>query len=119
VAKIIYDPSIVDYTQLLEYYWTHVDPTDDGGQFCDRGHSYKTAIFANDEQFDLAVTSKEILDSSGRLKRSVVTPVIKAPTFYKAEKKHQDYYKRNPVRYKYYRTGCRRDARIKKVWGKR
>ena len=117
VAKIIYNPTQVSYEELLEYFWTHVDPTDDGGQFCDRGHSYKTAIFANADQFAVAQKSKQMLQASGRLKNPVVTPVIKAPAFYEAERYHQDYYKKNPVRYKYYRTGCRRDSRIKKVWG--
>ncbi|HHL43099.1 MAG TPA: peptide-methionine (S)-S-oxide reductase [Hellea balneolensis] len=117
VAKIIYDPSKISYADLLEYYWTHVDPTDDGGQFCDRGHSYKTAIFATPAQMDIAKASKKALMNSGRLKDKVVTPVLPAPPFYKAETYHQDYYKKNPIRYKYYRTGCGRDRRIKQIWG--
>lgn len=116
-AKIIYDPSVISYDELLEYFWTHVDPTDSGGQFCDRGQSYATAIFADPEQLELALSSKQVLQSSGRLKDDVVTPVIVAGPFYKAENYHQNYYKKNPVRYKFYRNGCRRDKRIKQIWG--
>ncbi len=119
VAKIIYDPAKVSYAELVEYYWTHVDPTDDGGQFCDRGDSYKTAIFANEAQIEIAKASKIALENSGRLKDPVVTPILTSVPFYKAEKYHQDYYKKSPVRYKLYRTGCHRDARIKQVWGKK
>jgi len=117
-AKIIYDPSVVSYEELLEYFWVHVDPTDDGGQFCDRGQSYETAIFATSTQIEKAQLSKQNLQSSGRLKEDVVTPIITAGPFYKAETYHQDYYKKNPIRYKYYRNGCRRDKRIKQVWGR-
>ena len=117
-AKIIYDPAKISYSELLEHFWTHVDPTDAGGQFCDRGHSYKTAIFANEQQLTFANSSKAALQSSRRLSSSVVTPILPASQFYDAETYHQNYYKKNPVRYKYYRKGCRRDARIKQVWGK-
>ena len=117
-AKIIYDPSIISYDELLDFFWTHVDPTDDGGQFCDRGQSYETAIFANPKQIDTAKKSKKALQASGRLKADVVTPIIPASDFYPAEIYHQDYYKKNPIRYKYYRNGCQRDKRIKQVWGK-
>jgi peptide-methionine (S)-S-oxide reductase len=117
VAKIIYDPVQVSYAELLEHFWTTVDPTDDGGQFCDRGQSYETAIFANSAQIDSARLSKQILQSSGRLKEDVVTPILAAGPFYKAETYHQNYYKKNPIRYKYYRTSCRRDKRIKQIWG--
>lgn len=118
VAKIIYDPAVVSYDELLEHFWTTVDPTDDGGQFCDRGQSYETAIFANPAQIELARTSKKTLQNSGRLKDKVVTPIIAAGPFYPAETYHQDYYKKKPIRYKYYRNGCRRDTRIKQVWGR-
>jgi len=117
-AKIIYDPSVVSYEELLEHFWTTVDPTDDGGQFCDRGQSYETAIFATSTQIEIAQLSKQTLQNSGRLKDDVVTPIITAGSFYKAETYHQDYYKKNPIRYKYYRNGCRRDKRIKQVWGR-
>ena len=118
VAKIIYDPSKISYGELVEYFWIHVDPTDDGGQFCDRGHSYKVAVFADADQIKIAKASKIALQNSGRLKDPVVTPIFKSVPFYMAETYHQDYYKKNPIRYKYYRNGCRRDARIKQVWGK-
>ena len=117
-VKIIYDPNIISYNQLLNYYWLHIDPTDSGGQFCDRGHSYKTAIFANKDQIELARKSKQRLDNSHRLKAKIVTEIIPAQPFYKAEKYHQDYYKKNPLRYKYYRTSCGRDKRLRKLWGK-
>lgn len=117
VAKIIYDPSQVSYAELLEHFWTTVDPTDDGGQFCDRGQSYETAIFANPAQIDAARLSKQTLQNSGRLKDKVVTPIIAAGAFYPAETYHQDYYKKKPIRYKYYRNGCGRDKRIKQIWG--
>lgn len=118
VVEVQYDPALVSYDKLLEHFWTHVDPTDDGGQFCDRGHSYKTAIFADTDQIERAQASKQALKQSARLRAPVVTPVLPLPTFYKAEKYHQDYYKKSSIRYKYYRKACRRDARIKKVWGK-
>jgi len=117
VAKIIYDPDQISYEELLEHFWTTVDPTDAGGQFCDRGQSYATAIFANSVQIESARRSKQILQNSGRLKDDVVTPILAAVPFYKAETYHQDYYKKNPIRYKYYRTNCRRDKRIKQIWG--
>ncbi len=118
VAKIIYDPAKISYSELVEYFWIHVDPTDDGGQFCDRGHTYKTAIFANSDQIEIAKSSKNALQKSGRLTAPVVTPVFTSVTFFDAEIYHQDYYKKNPIRYKYYRNGCRRDARLKQIWGK-
>lgn len=115
-AKIIFDPSKISYKDLLDYYWTHIDPTDDGGQFCDRGQSYKTAIFASPDQLDAAQDSKESLIAAKRLDQPIVTPILPATTFYPAEKYHQNYYKKNPLRYKYYRTACGRDKRIKDVW---
>ncbi len=118
-VEVTYDPEKVSYKKLLFYFWRTVDPTDDGGQFCDRGHSYKTAIFTNSkEQFDLATASKETLIKEKTLSKPIVTPILKAGSFYPAETYHQDYYKKNPIRYNYYRFGCKRDARIKQVWGK-
>lgn len=115
-AEIIYDPSQITYAELVEHFWTTIDPTDNGGQFCDRGDSYRPAIFANRAQLEAAKASLEKLQGSGRLAASVKTPVLKHETFYEAEDYHQDYYKKNPIRYKYYRNGCRRDNRIKQVW---
>lgn len=115
-AKIVYDPTLVSYDQLLDHFWKTHDPTDNGGQFCDRGDSYRPAIFATDEQYDAAKASLEKLQASGRLQEKVTTPVLRASAFYDAEGYHQDYYKKNPVRYKYYRNGCRRDKRLQQVW---
>ncbi|MEL0018898.1 MAG: peptide-methionine (S)-S-oxide reductase MsrA [Rickettsiales bacterium] len=115
-VEITYDPAKVTYEALLEVFWRSVDPTDDGGQFCDRGESYETAIFANSlEQKRLAEVSKQQV--SGILNEPVVTPIEVAGTFYPAEEYHQDYYLKNPLRYKFYRFNCGRDARIKEVWG--
>ena len=116
-AEIIYDPARISYSELVEHFWTTIDPTDDGGQFCDRGESYRPAIFADEDQFETATASLEKLKNSGRLKSPVRTPVLKAAKFYEAEDYHQDYYKKNPIRYKFYRNGCGRDNRIKQVWG--
>ena len=117
-VQIYFDPKQVSYSELLEIFWRSVDPTDSGGQFCDRGESYTTAIFANsDEQRMLAQASKTMLEKSGALKRPVVTTIEDAETFYPAEGYHQDYYKKNPLRYKLYRYSCGRDARIKDLWG--
>ncbi len=117
-VQIKYDPAKVSYAELVEIFWRSVDPTDAGGQFCDRGNSYTTAIFANsDEQREIATASKETLQKSGVLKADIVTPIRKAGTWTDAEDYHQDYYKKNPVRYKIYRYGCGRDDRIKELWG--
>jgi peptide-methionine (S)-S-oxide reductase len=117
-VQIYYDPGRVAYADLLEIFWRSVDPTDAGGQFCDRGENYTTAIFANsDNQLELAKASKRMLEESGILHRPVVTIIEPADTFYPAEEYHQDYYKKNPLRYKFYRFSCRRDERVKNVWG--
>lgn len=117
-VKITYDPSLVSYKQLLDVYWRSVDPTDAGGQFCDRGNSYTTAIFANsDEQKQIAEMSKSDLSATNPLKAKIVTPVRDAGVWTDAEGYHQDYYKKNPIRYKLYRYNCGRDSRIEKLWG--
>jgi len=117
-VQIYYDPGRVAYADLLEIFWRSVDPTDAGGQFCDRGENYTTAIFANsDNQLELAKASKRMLEASGILHRPVVTIIEPADTFYPAEDYHQNYYKKNPLRYKFYRFSCRRDERVKNVWG--
>ncbi len=118
VAKIIYDPRRISYRQLVDFYWTSVDPTDAGGQFCDRGQSYQTAIFVTPEQAPIAKESKTALENSKVLKHKIVTPILTATNFYPAEDYHQDYYKKNKLRYKYYRNGCGRDKRLKDLWGK-
>ncbi len=118
-VQIFFDPKRVSYAQLLEIFWRSVDPTDGGGQFCDRGQSYSTAIFANSAaQLSAAKASKAKLIKSGVLKRRIYTPILKAKAFYPAEGYHQNYYKENSVRYNLYRYGCGRDARLKAVWGK-
>ncbi|MCZ6812776.1 MAG: peptide-methionine (S)-S-oxide reductase MsrA [Alphaproteobacteria bacterium] len=118
-VRIVFDPKLVSYAKLVEVFWRSVDPTDDGGQFCDRGESYKTAIFAKSpEHKRIAEASKERLQKSGVLKRPVVTPIEAAGAFYPAEGYHQDYYKKNPIRYNLYRYGCGRNARLKELWGR-
>jgi peptide-methionine (S)-S-oxide reductase len=117
-VQIFYDPQQVGYAMLVEIFWRSVDPTDAGGQFCDRGESYETAIFANSlEQKQQAEVSKRTLERSAVLGRPVVTPIEVAGPFYPAEDYHQDYYKKNPLRYKFYRYRCGRDSRIEELWG--
>ncbi len=117
VIQIIFDPQKVSYEQLLDTYWRQVDPTDAGGQFVDRGHGYTTAIFYYDEtQQHLAQASKEALDKSGIFTKPIVTPILPAGPFYKAEEYHQDYYKKNPIRYRFYRGGSGRDQFLNKIW---
>lgn len=116
-AKITYDPTIVTYKELLSYYWKTVDPTDAYGQFCDKGESYRTAIFAEPDQLAAAEASKAEITKSKPFGAPIVTPVLKAQVFYDAEDYHQDYYKKNPIRYKYYRNGCKRDKRLEQLWG--
>ena len=115
--QVAYDPALVSYEQLLEVFWRNVDPTDAGGQFCDRGTQYRSAIFYADEaQKQAALASKKKLESSGRL-HGVVTQVVPLDAFYPAEEYHQDFYKKNPTRYKTYRAGCGRDRRLAQLWG--
>src|SRR5574341_368379 len=117
-VQIIYDPSKITYSELLDVFWKQIDPTDPNGQFVDRGLQYRSAIFYhNDEQKSLAEKSKEELDKSGRFNKPIVTEIIEASTFYKAEDYHQDYYKKNPIRYKFYRFNSGRDRYLKKIWG--
>lgn len=119
VVEIVFDPEKVSYQTLLEVYWRQVNPTDSGGQFVDRGHSYTTAIFYySQEQKRLAEASKAALGRRKVFDKPIVTPVIPAVTFYPAEDYHQDYYKKNPIRYKFYRSGSGRDKFLDKTWGK-
>jgi len=116
--QIEYNPDEVSYEKLLEVFWQNVDPTDGGGQFCDRGNQYRTGIFAhNDKQRKLAEQSKEKLSSALKADGSIVTEITQAGDFYDGEDYHQDYYKKNPIRYKLYRTSCGRDRRLKALWG--
>ena len=117
-VQVFYDPKKVTYAMLLQIFWRSVDPTDDGGQFCDRGESYKTGIFATSpEQKRLADASKHELQLANVLAQPIVTPIEVSGSFYPAEDYHQDYYKKSPLRYKFYRFSCRRDARVKELWG--
>lgn len=117
-VRVTYDPNRVSYARLLEVFWHNVDPTDDGGQFCDRGFQYTTAIWYHDaEQEELARASKQRLEASGALDGPVVTPVLPAAPFYAAEAYHQDFYRTHPVRYASYRLGCGRDRVLEALWG--
>jgi peptide methionine sulfoxide reductase msrA/msrB len=116
-VQVYYDPAKITYEELLEVFWKQVDPTDDGGQFVDRGKQYRTVIFYHDEeQRKSAETSKERLAKSGRYAAPIITPLTAFTTFYPAEEYHQDYYKKNPLRYKYYRHNSGRDQYLAKVW---
>jgi peptide-methionine (S)-S-oxide reductase len=112
-----YDPARIDYAKLLEVYWRNIDPLDDGGQFCDRGSSYRSAIFyADEQQKRLAGQSKMALEAAGRFEEPIVTRILPAAEFYPAEAYHQDYYRENPLKYKYYRYRCGRDDRLDELW---
>jgi peptide-methionine (S)-S-oxide reductase len=115
-VEIVYDPRKVTYAQLLEVFWQNIDPTTPDRQFCDVGSQYRAAIFYHDEtQRALAVQSKQKV--AERLGRPVVTEVLPAAPFYVAEEYHQDYYRKNPVRYRFYRAACGRDQRLEQLWG--
>lgn len=117
--QVTYDPSKVTYEQLLDVFWRQIDPTDAGGQFVDRGPYYRSAIFYyNDEQKRLAEKSKADLAASGRFDKPIVTEILPAGTFYKAEEYHQDYYLKNTIRYQMYRSGSGRDRFLDKIWSK-
>ncbi len=119
-VEVIYDPKKVSYEKLLEVYWVNVDPTTKDRQFCDSGNQYRTAIFYHDEaQKKAAEESMRKLEQTKPFVQPIVTAIVKAGPFYPAEDYHQDYYKKNPVRYQLYRTGCGRDARLRELWGAR
>ncbi|MGD9250171.1 MAG: peptide-methionine (R)-S-oxide reductase MsrB [Desulfobacterales bacterium] len=116
-VKVIYDPDRISYAELLEIFWRHVDPTDDGGQFVDRGYQYRSAIFYADEtERRLAEASRDRLANSGRFDKPIVTEIVPLGEFYRAEEYHQDYYQTNPIRYKMYRSGSGRDQFLKRAW---
>lgn len=118
-VQVIYDPSRITYSELLDAFWRQIDPTDSGGQFVDRGAQYKTAIFYhNDEQRKLAEKLKAELEKSGRFDKPIVTEIMKASVFYKAEEYHQDYYKKSHLKYKFYRFNSGRDQYLSKIWVK-
>ncbi|KEO79230.1 peptide-methionine (S)-S-oxide reductase MsrA [Paenibacillus sp. FSL M8-0228] len=116
-VQITFDPQVFPYEKLLELFWQQIDPTDEGGQFHDRGSSYQTVIFYhNEEQRIKAEASKEALAQSGRFDKPIATPILPATTFYEAEEYHQDYHKKNPVHYKRYRKGSGREDFIEQNW---
>jgi len=118
--QIVFDPEKVSYAELLNVFWHNVDPFDAKGQFCDRGSQYRSAIFYHDEeQRKQAEQSKKKLEESLAVKQAVATEIVAATQFYPAEEYHQDYYRKNPVRYKFYRYGCGRDRRLQEIWGDR
>jgi len=118
-VQIVYDPSKITYEKLLEVFWVNIDPTTKDRQFCDSGNQYRSAIFYHtEEQHRAALRSKEALEKSKPFKGPVVTEIVPASVFYPAEEYHQHYYKKNPIRYRYYRSGCGRDQRLKELWGK-
>ncbi len=115
--RVSYDPQKVSYPQLVDYFWRHIDPTVRNRQFCDIGTQYRSGIYwQNESERKAAESSRDALLASGKLPR-VETEIAAATVFYPAEEYHQDYYKKNPIRYAYYRQGCGRDARVKQIWG--
>lgn len=116
-VEITYDPKQISYQELLEIFWHNIDPTTRDRQFCDRGDQYRTAIFYHDaEQQRAAEASKKHLEDGGKIGQPIVTQIVAASTFYPAEDYHQDYYRKNPLRYRYYRYRCGRDRRLKEIW---
>jgi len=118
VVQVTFDPNRVSYAQLLEVFWVNHDPLDLGGQFCDRGATYRPAILTHTaRQREQAEVSKKKLNVSGRLSQAALTPIEDFESFYPAETYHQNYYQKNPLRYKWYRGGCHRDERLSELWG--
>ena len=116
--EVTFNPKKISYQKLLDLFWINVDPLDAKGQFCDKGEQYTSAIFyANEQQKKQAEQSKMALAQSKKLKGQIVTPVRELKKFYAAEDYHQSYYSKNPIRYKFYRKSCGRDARLKELWG--
>ena len=117
-VQVVYDPGKISYEKLLDIFWHNVDPLQADAQFCDHGNQYRSAIFYKDPaQQNAAEASKAKLEEEPRFKGKIVTEIVPATTFYRAEEYHQDFWKKNPVRYYSYRTGCGRDARLKELWG--
>ncbi|HLN80773.1 MAG TPA: peptide-methionine (S)-S-oxide reductase MsrA, partial [Thermoanaerobaculia bacterium] len=117
-VQVVYDPSKISYEKLLDIFWHNVDPFQANGQFCDHGTQYRSAIFYRDDaQRAAAEASKRELEEDARFRGKIVTQIVPASRFYPAEEYHQDFYKKDPVRYHSYRAGCGRDARLKAIWG--
>ncbi len=118
-VRVTYDPAKVTYPQLVEYFWRTIDPTVKDRQFCDSGSQYRSGIYwQNEEERKVAEASRDALAASKKFKE-IHTEIAAASVFYPAEEYHQDYYKKNPIRYNYYRSGCGRDARLEQLWGKK
>jgi methionine-S-sulfoxide reductase len=119
VVKVSFDANRISYTEILDYFWRHIDPTRDDGQFCDGGPQYRPAIFYQGEtQHQQALASEKMIAASKPFSEPLKVELIAATEFYPAEDYHQDYYKKNPIRYKFYRLSCGRDARVEALWGK-
>jgi len=117
-VRVIYDPDVISYERLLEVFWRNIDPLARDRQFCDEGPQYRSAIFyAGERQRELAEASRDALEASGRFDDPILTEIEAAGAFYPAEEYHQDYYRKNPLRYKFYRFGCGRDERLETLWG--
>jgi len=117
-VQVLFDPSRVTYEKLLDTFWHNIDPTTKDRQFCDNGHQYRSAIFyQNEEQHRLALLSRELLEKTKPFKEPIVTEIVQATHFYPAGEYHQHYYRKNPIRYKFYRTTCGRDRRLRELWG--
>ena len=118
-VQVVYDPKKVTYAKLLEVFWRNIDPTTPNAQFCDHGSQYRSGIFyLNEDQRRLAQASREQIERTKKFREPVVTEITRATIFYPAEDYHQDYYKKNPLRYKFYRANCGRDTRLEQLWGK-
>ncbi len=119
-VEVVFDPSVVSYRELVDYFWKHIDPTAKDRQFCDSGSQYRSEIFVQDAaQRRVAEESKADLEKTKPFKAAIVTAITDAKTFYPAEDYHQDYYRKNPLRYRYYRNGCGRDQRLEQLWGEK
>ncbi len=119
-VRVDYDPQKVSYERLVEVFWRNVDPLDGRGQFCDKGFQYTSAIFyADEEERRIAEASRKRLEEEGHLGGKIATRIVAAAPFYDAEEYHQDYYQKNPIRYRYYRRGCGRDRRLAELWGEK
>lgn len=117
-VEVVYDPARIGYAKLLDVFWHNIDPLTPDAQFCDHGHQYRTAIFFHDStERRLAEESKRRLEAAGRFTQPIVTEIAAAGPFYAAEAYHQHYYRKNPIRYKFYRWNCGRDRRLKELWG--
>ncbi|MDA1209383.1 MAG: peptide-methionine (S)-S-oxide reductase MsrA [bacterium] len=115
---VTYDPSVITYKELVDHFWMTFDPTDDGGSFVDRGFQYTSAVFyGNAEEQKIAEASKTAFAATGKFDKAIVTPILPVTSFFPAEDYHQDYYKENPIRYRYYRSGSGRDDFLKERWG--